>query len=293
MTLDEIVYSFTYPKQYQYPTGAVNEAIAKQVEITPILLEYIKISPSELEKIYQLQSEDSENFMWFFSVFLLGQFKEKKALPYIIEFLTNENQALVHSLMNDFLTEHLPEILAAIFDDDIEVFFNIINNKNYNESIRNAFLKATTILVMYGILDKDEMRPRYLALLTEEQIEENNDNDFIEYSLLDLADLADPFLRVAIDNALVISNIESSFFSKADIQETYNDPPKKGDRFNSLDIDTNESLQSWGWFDNRHNQEINDDNYFNETYKRKTKKVGRNESCPCGSGKKYKKCCLN
>ena len=23
-----------------------------------------------------------------------------------------------------------------------------------------------------------------------------------------------------------------------------------------------------------------------------TKKVGRNEPCPCGSGKKYKKCCL-
>jgi len=24
----------------------------------------------------------------------------------------------------------------------------------------------------------------------------------------------------------------------------------------------------------------------------KTPKVGRNEPCPCGSGKKYKKCCL-
>jgi len=23
----------------------------------------------------------------------------------------------------------------------------------------------------------------------------------------------------------------------------------------------------------------------------KSKKIGRNESCPCGSGKKYKKCC--
>jgi len=23
-----------------------------------------------------------------------------------------------------------------------------------------------------------------------------------------------------------------------------------------------------------------------------SKKVGRNDSCPCGSGKKYKKCCL-
>lgn len=28
-----------------------------------------------------------------------------------------------------------------------------------------------------------------------------------------------------------------------------------------------------------------------ETYKRETPKVGRNEPCVCGSGKKYKKCC--
>jgi preprotein translocase subunit SecA len=28
-----------------------------------------------------------------------------------------------------------------------------------------------------------------------------------------------------------------------------------------------------------------------EPYKRETPKVGRNDPCPCGSGKKYKKCC--
>jgi len=28
-----------------------------------------------------------------------------------------------------------------------------------------------------------------------------------------------------------------------------------------------------------------------ETYRRKEQKVGRNDPCPCGSGKKYKKCC--
>jgi len=27
------------------------------------------------------------------------------------------------------------------------------------------------------------------------------------------------------------------------------------------------------------------------TFKRKEKKIGRNDPCPCGSGKKYKKCC--
>lgn len=26
---------------------------------------------------------------------------------------------------------------------------------------------------------------------------------------------------------------------------------------------------------------------------RKHKKIGRNDPCPCGSGKKYKKCCLD
>ena len=28
-----------------------------------------------------------------------------------------------------------------------------------------------------------------------------------------------------------------------------------------------------------------------QPYKRKGKKIGRNDPCPCGSGKKYKKCC--
>ena len=30
-----------------------------------------------------------------------------------------------------------------------------------------------------------------------------------------------------------------------------------------------------------------------QTVTRKSKKIGRNEKCSCGSGKKYKKCCLN
>ena len=30
-----------------------------------------------------------------------------------------------------------------------------------------------------------------------------------------------------------------------------------------------------------------------QTYQRETPKVGRNDPCPCGSGKKFKKCCLN
>ncbi len=31
--------------------------------------------------------------------------------------------------------------------------------------------------------------------------------------------------------------------------------------------------------------------YGQEPYRHETPKIGRNEPCPCGSGKKYKKCC--
>jgi hypothetical protein len=30
-----------------------------------------------------------------------------------------------------------------------------------------------------------------------------------------------------------------------------------------------------------------------DTIRREAPKVGRNDPCPCGSGKKYKKCCLS
>jgi hypothetical protein len=33
------------------------------------------------------------------------------------------------------------------------------------------------------------------------------------------------------------------------------------------------------------------DDYCPETYVRPEPKIGRNEPCPCGSDKKYKKCC--
>ena len=36
-----------------------------------------------------------------------------------------------------------------------------------------------------------------------------------------------------------------------------------------------------------------DETFLPEAYIRAESKVGRNDPCPCGSGKKYKKCCLD
>lgn len=45
------------------------------------------------------------------------------------------------------------------------------------------------------------------------------------------------------------------------------------------------------YHDDDYYEDDNDDNAV--SYVRETPKIGRNDPCPCGSGKKYKKCCIN
>ena len=55
--------------------------------------------------------------------------------------------------------------------------------------------------------------------------------------------------------------------------------------------------ERWAEEDARKNEAALDDDYDNlyldQPYVREEAKVGRNDPCPCGSGKKYKKCCLS
>jgi uncharacterized protein len=46
-----------------------------------------------------------------------------------------------------------------------------------------------------------------------------------------------------------------------------------------------------GITDEEFGDDYQDDDYYPETYVRTEPKIGRNDLCPCGSGKKYKKCC--
>lgn len=58
----------------------------------------------------------------------------------------------------------------------------------------------------------------------------------------------------------------------------------------------NEGLDKEGFLEvvhNKDNWDDTEDSSHSETYIRKSSKVGRNDPCPCGSGKKYKKCCMN
>ena len=93
-------------------------------------------------------------------------------------------------------------------------------------------------------------------------------------------------------------------FSQQDVEAAYAGPDKPGwlrfdDPWKFYSPSHIAARQKrWAEEDQRRQQRDSiaggrDDEYVaRETYVRDTPKVGRNELCPCGSGKKYKKCCL-
>jgi len=96
------------------------------------------------------------------------------------------------------------------------------------------------------------------------------------------------------DATYIGSSLEClSMIHKVDIPELPNIRKKRKEqeeRQKAREKELNELAYNY-----RKNKEING---FENTgkvvpFKRSAPKVGRNEPCPCGSGKKYKKCCLN
>ena len=66
-------------------------------------------------------------------------------------------------------------------------------------------------------------------------------------------------------------------------------------RLFSVEIVTEESLEKMEQKEQKKEQEVQKNTTVNtvkEPKRRQTPKVGRNDPCPCGSGKKFKKCCM-
>jgi preprotein translocase subunit SecA len=65
------------------------------------------------------------------------------------------------------------------------------------------------------------------------------------------------------------------------------------DRTHQLIKDYRRWIAEWVNFDlDQHGHEPEDNDEEDEPEPSVSRKVGRNDPCPCGSGKKFKKCCL-
>ncbi len=324
MNIDEIVHAFTYPKKGEFPTEAVDAALAQQEAITPVLLAYLEeMTPPKLLEEYETTeagSEDINNFMWIFSMYLLGKFREQAAFPHIVSFYRHDDTELVDDIAGEFSLDALPIVLASTFNGDVDGLFAMIQNASVDHYTRSAFLAASITLFLYGQLDEEETIQRYIALF-HQRMEEGNieeiTNWVYEMGCLGRADLL-PF----IEQAFKQDNVDLFFIGAEDVKNHYRQPQKKGEEHRVLVENVHEEVSDWSYFRNKPRfldlEEIANDyqSFVDESpasitptpsptpsptafnsqpekpHVREEAKIGRNDPCSCGSGKKYKKCCL-
>ncbi|WP_094545727.1 DUF1186 domain-containing protein [Petroclostridium xylanilyticum] len=301
-----------------YPAEAVKYALANKEEAIPELLEILEYTLSNVENL----SKDAKYLVHFPAIYLLAYFREKKAYESIIKIASLPDEQ-IFDLLGDVVTEDFKNILASVCDGNIEPIKGIIENSSLDEYVRTEALESLLILLNHGVVSREQL-VFYFKELFNGKLEV--DYSFVWdtlprcCSLIHPAGLKDDIEKAVADGKVMEIIADLDFMNrqlKRSVKEVL-DELKEDDDYSFISEEDVHSLEGWvgGFscevdgdgeypFDEDDENEIEDErfmgtflnehksnqNFMNVPFKRENY-VGRNDPCPCGSGKKYKKCCL-
>ncbi len=299
MEINEIVEKLKYYTP-ELPKKAITEALKQKEAITPKLLEMLEYTKKNFEKIY---NEEDDFFGYNYAYFLLAEFKESNAFPYLIDLL-NKDEEIVEYMIGEDYPDYVPRLLASTYNGDDKTLFDIIENKQINEFIRCSTLQTFAILYLYGVKDR-KFIVNYLKKLLDER--EENDNSYLYEEIIEeVCHLKLTELTEEIDKILyIIENDEE----REDLKNTLIDESKINRNLYPFKplyeyiYDTVGIMEEWQCFRYLEDEEFEKtDDYIicqyiiqkrKENFMNTKVDIGRNDLCYCGSGKKYKKCCIN
>ncbi|MDE7310740.1 MAG: DUF1186 domain-containing protein [Eubacterium sp.] len=247
-----------------------------------------------LDKAMVEAEELDENYnLHFYALFFLAEFKDTEAFEKIITLL-HLPQDLLDDLIGDLSTSGLDQILYNTFNGDVELLKKTVCNRQINEYVRNSVLHVLGQLYLDGTLEKQDWID-FLKKLADAEDEEFSTwlaGMICECHLVELL----PQLRYLFDEDLVDPSVYGDYDSCVDRMFSY-EGEEQAIFEKQLSAD---SLKTWAMFEqektgSNKNLAMKDLQKLFGQQEQKTEKkvkVGRNAPCPCGSGKKYKYCCL-
>jgi hypothetical protein len=193
-----------------FPRLALEQAIAEQAAITPILLATVEEWKSKLEEL----SENPNYFLHVYAMYLLAQFRESQAYQPIVEFFSVPGEISM-DVTGDLVTEDLGRILASVCDGNIEPIQQLIENQQANEYVRSSALNSLVILVVRGTLDR-EVAIEYFEELFSTRLEREYSSIWTNL-VMESAVLAPLQLKQQIDRAFDADLVDEFFFSREDV----------------------------------------------------------------------------
>ncbi len=244
-------------------------------------------------------SEDEETLA-FRGLYILGAARDTQSWPILLRLLRRPAEE-VDELLGDAITESLARIATSIFDGDADALFGLIADRSVEEYARSALFGAATFLTWEGRIERDRMR-EFLERFYAERLTGDGGFAWVGWfeaiALLGLRDLA-PLFHRAWDEG----RIDTDFIERKDFEEDLagaERAPADIERFEDRNLGyIGDVLEALAWTNavgnltNELESSVADAGWFpNEPVVNPWRDVGRNDPCPCGSGKKAKKCCL-
>lgn len=217
-----------------------------------------------------------------YAMYLLAQFRERDAYPLIFDFFSIPGEVSLE-VTGDVVTEDLENILASVSCGDVSLIQALAENESVNEYARAAALEALLCLVVAGEIRREEVIEYYKSLFHSAGREPSL---FWDVLVSCCADLYPEEVYEEIEEAFAEGLIDEQFIDLKLVDESLALGKEKAlaelqKRGYGLIEDTIAEMEKWAC--------------FRQPQRRqpvvKQEKVGRNAPCPCGSGRKYKKCC--
>lgn len=224
-------------------------------------------------------------------------FKElemKEAFDLVVEYLQLDYEILDTEL-DDFLLEIAYEVISVLGNDRVEEIKRIIKDKTVNNYVRGTFSSTLAFLTYIEKTDRESTKEFY-----KEIFEDKNEDLELKYYMTDdleklgLKEFRDVIKKVEVqyENVLPWDVSEPRFdSSKFEYTKNTQEPLQEYLRFYETEDETSNFI--WSEDENFFDEYRESTDYYDLDYQqpRTTIKIGRNDPCPCGSGKKYKKCC--
>jgi hypothetical protein len=289
--LHELSYAAGLPKE------ALKAASSQRVEMVPLFLEeienYLALEPAARAKPTPL----------FFIFHLLGEWREKAAYRPLARLLRLPRRE-VDAIFGDGITTTSHRVMSAVFDGDPQPLYDIILDPNAEEFIRAGMCEALAMVTVRGELDRD-LAGRFLRDAFMEMQPQAECYAWVGWqsaiALLGMSDLK-ILVKKAFDRGFIDSHVLGFDDFEQDLKrgiECPGEPWRPDDHEYTLFGDTVDELSDWYCFTEQYNedqewwrQQADTNSILSQPWENPFKGVGRNDPCPCGSGKKFKKCCL-
>jgi uncharacterized protein YchJ len=300
MTVSEILDALSENRGF-FPREAVEAAVADWEEISDEFVAVLERTAEDPEGV-----ADRENYMLhLYAMYLCAEKRDTRALSPVLRILSYPDDRTLERLLSDTLTNAGGRIVASLFDGDIEPIQSLIEKRDAWDFARDQGIHALEILYLHGFIERQTLI-NYIYALFNGRLEREPShvwNGLVGAATdLKLTDLVD-HIRAAYAEGLV----DTLFASEEELVEEI-ETPEAASRHLSLDNphlqlinSTVESMHWWAAFEEnrkRRPARLPNTSHFpaihghpGETFQRSGRKVGRNEPCPCGSGRKYKQCC--